>query len=195
MQQEQNAIATQLTIGPVRFSYLKVQTPHAVQAGQTPKYSTAVLIPKTDEKSVAAVKKIIAAIMAQEMVKYGGKLPNGYKKPLKDGDAKDAEGNYINDDENYRGMFFFNASAIQKPGIVDKKQQPLLDMSQVYSGMWGYVNVNFYPYDNVSKGIGVGLNHIMKTKDDTAFTSRISVDTAFAGLNLEEGLGDDDLLG
>lgn len=174
---------TTITLGPVRFSYLNVFTPRAVQPGQEPKYSTAVLIPKTDKTSYQKIKAIVDSLRADVAAKNGGKLPSGFKNPLKDGDAQDADGNRIYDD-NYKGMVFFNCSSKEQPTIVGKDRQPIADKTQIYSGMWGYINVNLYPYDNVGKGVGIGLNHIMKSKDDAPFSSRVTVADAFAGIDV-----------
>lgn len=193
-----------ITIGPVRFSYLNVTTPKIAKGSTVEKYSTAVLIPKEDKKTVDSLKLIIQRLKAEVAAKNNGKLPPGFKLPLKDGDAVDTEGDRVYD-ENYKGMYFFNCSANvnQRPTVVDKNRQPILVEGApdgFYSGMWGYVNVNFFPFNNVSQGIGVGLNHIMKTKDDRPFTARVSSDEAFKGVTFEQEQEqaielDDDLLG
>ena len=63
-------------------------------------------------------------------------------------------------------MYFLNANSNQKPGIVDKDLNEILDPDEVYSGCWGRASLNFYPFDsNGNKGIGAGLNNIQKVKD------------------------------
>lgn len=181
---------TTITIGEIRFSYLNAFTPTVAKGATEPKYSTAILIPKTEKGIIEKIKQIQNSLKAEVAASNGGKLPTGFKIPMKDGDALNADGEREKDD-NYKGMYYFNCSSKTKPTILDKNRQPILNSEEVYSGMWGYVNVNFYTFNNVSRGIGVGLNHIMKTRDDEPFASRVSADEAFKDLNF----GDDDLLG
>ena len=64
-------------------------------------------------------------------------------------------------------MYFLNANSTQKPGIVDKDLNEILDPDEVYSGSWGRASINFYPFNvNVNRGVGVGLNNIQKLRDD-----------------------------
>lgn len=63
----------------------------------------------------------------------------------------------------------------------------ITDEDEIYSGVWAYVSVTFYPYDvNGNKGIACGLNNIMKFKDDERFGGRTSAAADF------EGFGEDD---
>jgi hypothetical protein len=82
--------------------------------------------------------------------------------PLRDGDEERAD-----EAPEYKGMYFFNCKSDRKPGIVDKDCNEILDPDEVYSGCWGRVSVNFYPYSvNGNKGVAVGLNNVQKLKDD-----------------------------
>ena len=63
-------------------------------------------------------------------------------------------------------MLFLNANSTRKPGIVDKDLNEILDPDEVYSGCWGRVSINFYPFNtNGNKGVGAGLNNVQKLKD------------------------------
>ncbi len=89
--------------------------------GSNPKYSVSLIIPKSDTKTIAAIKDGAA--------KFGGKIPpkGALKLPLRDGDAEQ-------DDEAYKGAYFVNANSTTAPQIVDRAVQPILDRSEVYSG-------------------------------------------------------------
>ena len=179
------AAATQITTGKVRFSYNNLFTPRAAQEGAQEKYSTTLLIPKTDK---ATVKKIRAAIeeAIQEGIasKWGGKKPGNLKLPLRDGDDERAD-----EAPEYEGMFFLNANSTQKPGIVDKDLNEILDPDEVYSGSWGRASINFYPFNtNGNKGVGVGLNNIQKLKDD----ERLGAARASAETDFGDGYEDDE---
>lgn len=63
------------------------------------------------------------------------------KLPLRDGDIE-------RDDEVYKGHYFLNASSKEAPQIVDRRVQPILDQSEVYSGCYARVSLNFYAFSS-----------------------------------------------
>ena len=155
-------MSTKVVTGKVRFSYVNIFKSRAFQADQDAKFSICLLIPKEDK---ATLKKIKAAIdeAIQEGIssKWNGKKPANVKLPLRDGDEERAD-----EAPEYAGMMFLNANSTQKPGIVDKDLNEILDPDEVYSGCWGRASINFYPFSvNGNKGIGVGLNNVQKLKD------------------------------
>ena len=155
-------MATKVVTGLVRFSYVNIFRSRSFREGQDAKYSICLLIPKSDK---ATIKKLKAAIQeaTDEGVssKWGGKLPKNLKSPLRDGDDERAD-----EAPEYEGMYFINANSNNKPGIVDKDLNEILDPDEVYSGCWGRASINFFAYDsNGNKGIGAGLNNIQKVKD------------------------------
>ena len=155
-------MSTKVVTGKVRFSYVNIFRSRSFGDGQDAKYSICLLIPKSDK---ATVKKIRAAIdeAVQDGIssKWNGKKPANLKLPLRDGDEERAE-----EAPEYEGMFFLNANSTQKPGIVDKDLNEILDPDEVYSGCWGRASINFYAFNvNVNRGVGVGLNNIQKLKD------------------------------
>ena len=80
--------ATKVVTGIVRFSYLNVFEPKSIN-GSDPKFSVALLIPKTDTKTIEAINKAIeAAKQAGLHSKFGGKMPAKMKLPLRDGDEE-----------------------------------------------------------------------------------------------------------
>jgi hypothetical protein len=170
-----------VVIGPVRLSYLHVFEPKSFK-GQPAKYSASLIIPKDETKIIAEVQKAIEA--AKEMGKtnkWGGKIPKKLWNPLRDGDTE-REGN-----QPYEGAFFLTAHSDTRPGVVDKKVKPIIDQTEFYSGCWGFVSLSFFPYSaNGSDGIGVGLNHLQKFKDDEPFSSRSSAEEDFQALQEEE---------
>lgn len=155
-------MSTKVVTGKVRFSYVNIFKSRAFQADQDAKFSICLLIPKEYK---ATLKKIKAAIdeAIQEGIssKWNGKKPANVKLPLRDGDEERAD-----EAPEYEGMMFLNANSTQKPGIVDKDLNEILDPDEVYSGCWGRASINFYPFSvNGNKGIGVGLNNVQKLKD------------------------------
>lgn len=155
-------------IVPCRFSYLHCWEPDSVN-GSEPKYSVSVIVPKSDTKTVNAIKAAIEQAKKDSVSKWGGKVPGNLKLPLRDGDIDRP------DDEAYAGCYFFNANSRQAPQVVDSKVQPILDQSEVYSGCYGKISVTFYGYNsNGNRGIAAGLGNIQKLKDGESLGGRTS---------------------
>ena len=154
---------TKVVTGLVRFSYVNIFKQRQFSQDQDAKYSMCVLIPKTSTGDIKKIKEAVAAAVQDGIgSKWGGKKPSGLKLPLRDGDEERA-----GEAEEYTGMYFLNANSNRKPGIVDKDCNEILDPTEVYSGCWGRVSLNFYPYNsNGNKGVGVGLNNVQKIKED-----------------------------
>lgn len=177
----QTEVSTKMVTGKVRLSYANIWEPKANDQGQL-KYSCALLIPKEDKETLRKIKAIVDALKADAEVQFK-KLPSNFKLPLHDGDQDKP------DDENYAGHYFLNAYANAKPGIAKPigkgadgktKFAEITDTTEVYSGCYCKVSLNFYIYDNKSKGIGVGLNNIVKVQDGGPLAGRASVNEDFA---------------
>ena len=150
---------TKVTTGKVRLSYAHLFEPYAIE-GNEPKYSVSVIIPKSDKETLQAIKDAVAEAKEQGKGKWNGKVPANIKTPLRDGDVE-REG-----DEAYSGCYFLNANSKNKPGVVDINVQPILDATEVYSGCYGRLTLNFYAYNaNGNKGIAAGLGNVQKLED------------------------------
>lgn len=151
---------TKVVTGVVRLSYANVWEPASIN-GSNPKYSVSLIIPKSDTDTIAKINAAIDAAIEQGVGKFGGKKPNkaALKLPLRDGDTE-------RDDEAYKGSFFLNANSTTAPQIVDRSVNPILDRSEVYSGCYARVSVNFYAFNsNGNRGIACGLGNIQKVRD------------------------------
>ncbi len=177
---------TKVITGVVRLSYAHIWEPVAIQAGQDPKFSSALIISKDDKKTVDTIKAAIEAAIQEGIPKWGGKKPAKLKLPLRDGDEEKG------DDEVYKNSYFLNASSKQRPGVIDKDKQEVINRDEVYSGCYCKVSISFYPFDtNGNRGIAVSLNNIMKVKDGEPLSGRASAEEDFADVEATEA---DDLL-
>lgn len=166
---------TKVVTGIVRLSYANIWEPASVNGG-TPKYSVSLIIPKSDTKTIAAINAAVDAAIKQGAAKFGGKIPNkaALKLPLRDGDTE-------REDEAYKDSFFVNANSTTAPQIVDRAVQPILDRSEVYSGCYARVSVNFYAFNsNGNRGIACGLGNIQKIRDGEPLGGRTSAADDFA---------------
>lgn len=179
--------STKVVTGKVRFSYLHVWEPAAIEEGGEKKYSASLIIPKTDTKTLESVRGAIEAALTSGIAsKFGGKRPAKLKMPLRDGDEERPE------DEAYAGCYFLNANCKTKPGVVDRNTQPVLDQDEVYSGCYGRASVSFYAFDTKgNKGVACGLNNLQKLSDGEPLGGRSSAESDFSAVPLDE----DDFLG
>lgn len=143
-----------------RWSYANVWDPKSINGG-APKYSVSLIIPKSDTATIAKIKA--AYEEGQSKLKGNGKsVPalSAIKTPLRDGDLERP------DDEAYKNSCFINANSATAPGIVDADRQPILERSEVYSGVYGRASINLYAFNsNGNKGIACGLNNLQKIRD------------------------------
>lgn len=173
---------TKVVTGLVRFSYVNVFKPQAINGSTDEKYSVSLIIPKTDKVTLNKIKTAIAAATEKgKTAKWGGKLPKALDNPLHDGDVEKE------DDEVYAGSFYLNAKCKGKPGVVDKHKMPITDEEDFYSGCYGYASVNFFAYDAAgNKGIGCGLNNVMKWRDGENLGGRASAENDFEAIEAED---------
>ena len=162
-----------------RWSYANVWQAKSINGG-APKYSISLIIPKSD---TVTVEKIRAAIKAayeegESKLKGNGKFVpalDAIQTPLRAGD-KERPG-----DEAYKGCWFINANSATAPGIVDADRQPILDTSEVYSGVYGRASINFYAFNsNGNKGIACGLNNLQKIRDGEPLGGKSRAEDDFA---------------
>lgn len=170
-----------------RWSYANVWDPKAIDGGK-PKYSVSLIIPKDDEVTVNKIKAAIQAAYeeGQSKLKGNGKsVPplSAIKNPLRDGDIEKP------DDEAYAGCYFVNANSATAPGVVDADRQPIIERSEVYSGVYGRASINFYAFNvNGNRGIACGLNNLQKIRDGEPLGGKASAESDFATVD------DDDFL-
>lgn len=174
---------TKVITGPeTRWSYANVWQPKAIDGG-APKYSVSLIIPKSDTKTIEKVRAAIQAAYdeGQGKLKGNGKsVPplSSIKTPLRDGDVERP------DDEDYANSYFINANSASAPGIVDAACQPIIDTSEVYSGVYGRASINFYAFNsNGNKGIACGLNNLQKIRDGESLGGKSRAEDDFADLD------------
>ena len=152
---------TKVVTGVVRLSYANVWEPKSINGGAE-KFSVSLIIPKADTKTLGAIQKAIDSAIEEGRGKFGGKVPNKatLKLPLRDGDVDRP------DDEAYTNCYFINANSSSAPEIVDKSLNPILNRSEVYSGVYARASINFYAFNsNGNRGIACGLGNIQKVRD------------------------------
>ena len=162
-----------------RWSYANVWPAKSINGG-APKFSVSLIIPKNDTKTVTAVKNAIQAAYEEGQSKLKGSSKSvpaltAIKTPLRDGDAERP------DDEAYKDSYFINANSATAPGIVDAARNPIIEHSEVYSGVYGRASINFYAFNsNGNKGIACGLNNLQKISDGEPLGGKTRAEDDFA---------------
>ena len=162
-----------------RWSYVNVWDAKSINGG-TPKYSVSLIIPKSDTVTVNKIKAAIEAAYeeGQSKLKGNGKTVPALsvlKTPLRDGDLERP------DDPAYANSYFINANSASAPGIVDADRNPILERSEVYSGVYGRASINLYAFNsNGNKGIACGLNNLQKIRDGEPLGGKSRAEDDFA---------------
>ena len=172
--------------GKVRFSYVALLNPRNDLNGNS-KYSVTALLPKSDIQTKQAIDAAIAqAIEEGRNGKWNGVVPPVVPTPIHDGDGVRLDGSPFGDE--CRGCWVFTASTNAdptkpRPEIVGPDLQPIMSATEVYSGMYGRLSVNFAPYFSAGKrGIGCYLNNVQKLEDGAPLGgSKASASEDFGG--------------
>lgn len=159
---------TNVTTGEVRLSYVHLFKPYAAAQGTEEKYSCTILVPKTDADTMARINAAIEAAKQKGTTdKWNGVCPPIVPTPVYDGDGvRPSDGTEFGPECKGHWVFTASAKADYPPEVVDKMGNPIINQSEVYSGMYGHVNVTFFPYAfGGKKGIGCGLGPVQKLRD------------------------------
>jgi len=154
-----------LVTGIVRLSYVHLLKPRAQKPTDTPKFSVTLIIPKSDVATKQRMDAAVgAAILEATAGKWNGVRPPQPANPIYDGDGVRPNGEAFSDE--CRGCWVVTASSEQKPEVVDTNLNPIMNGSEIYSGMYAHVSINFFGYFNSGKkGIGCGLGNVQKVRD------------------------------
>lgn len=159
---------TQVVTNKSRLSYVHLFKPYAYMPGQEEKYSCTILVPKTDIATKQAIDNAIAVATERGIKdRWNGVKPPVLAIPVYDGDGvRPSDGMPFGEECKGHWVFTASAKADYPPQVVDQYVQPILNQTEVYSGMYANVCVNFYPYAfGGKKGIGVGLGPVQKVAD------------------------------
>lgn len=160
-----------LVTGKVRFSYVSVLEPRAVNGG-VEKYSVTLLIPKSDndtyQKIVAEINKTLQENVTDT---FKGVMPANLNLPLYDGDGIRPSGEPFGPE--CKGHWVVSAKSNTAPEVVDANCNPIISKSEFYSGCYGRASIRFYAYNqNGNKGVGCGLGNVQKLEDGQPLDGR-----------------------
>lgn len=157
--------------GKVRFSYVNVFAPVAQDEGKAPKYSVALIIPKTDIATISRINHAVNSCKKDNMDLWDyfdnkqNKIVKIRNMALLRGGLRD--GDVEKSDAAYHGSMFINATSTARPGLVDKDLNDIVKPTDFYSGCYGRASLTFYAYNNgpYAMGIGCTINNLQKLED------------------------------
>lgn len=180
-------IATKVMTGEVRLSYVHLVEPYANpnQPGAEPKYSVTLLIPKTDTATKADIDAAMKAAYEQGVAdKWKGARPTLKNALIYDGDGMKNDGTPFGDE--CKGHWVISARTNRKPQVVHVSNPTAeLAPTDIYSGMFGRVSINFYPFTGQQKGVAAGLSNVFKTRDGEPLSGGASAASEFADIAQE----------
>ena len=172
-------MAQNITTSEVRLSFVNVFAPRIDNEGNE-KFSVTCLLPKSDTAGLNILKSAIDAEIEEEKNGiFKGINKEFIKHPIHDGDGYTATGKEFGPECKGHWVFSATTGIDYPPQIVDKKVQPIIDRTEMYSGCYGHVAIRVKAYDNQSKGVGFYLNAIQKTKDGESLAGSFNVKEAF----------------
>lgn len=155
-----------------RLSFVNLLTPGKKINGKTKKevddYNCNLLFPK--DIDLSALKKAAVDCAVSE---WGDKakqmIADGIiKSPFLDGDGKEALNKKTGDRyEGFAGTTFLRVGTQQRPKLVNKRVEPIVDKEELYSGCYAYAVINAFTWTNDQNGRGVsfGLSMVQVVKD------------------------------
>ena len=157
----------------VRISYEHIMEPYARNQGEEQKYSCTILLPKSDIATKARMDAAIEVAKQEGLAKtFQGVIPPILPIPVYDGDGvRPSDGMPFG--EECKGHWVFTAGTKNRPGVVDLSGNPIIDKTEIYSGMYARVSFDFFAYNrNGRKGIGCSLCNVQKVADGEPLASR-----------------------
>lgn len=143
---------------------------------------------KTDMK---VLKEAAKAAVIKEFGPDNTKWPIKLRSPFRDqGDRamKDAVTGLITLPQGYKkGNIYITASSKEKPGLVNRQREHIIDSSEFYGGCYAICTLNAYAYSHaVNKGVAFGLQNIQKVAEGEAFGNRSTPEEDFKPIDTPE---------
>jgi hypothetical protein len=186
---------TRLLTPKFRVSFPQVFEKSSYNNGALRYSLTGLFFPKqfteADTAKWAAIKAKLAEV-CQEFFKKPYKVMKDdrtFKIPFHRGSEKTYQG-YGDPDM----VFFSMANSKRRPEILDVNGNRITseNSEEFYAGCWARASVNPYAFDNIGKGLAIGLGNIKKIGDDESFEGFTSAEDDFGAEPEENFSGDDD---
>lgn len=171
-------MATKAILTPVGIaSFLNLKDARPVVAGGEPRFSLNLLFDENAQKT-AEWKALQEACREAAKDKWPKGVPANMRSPFRDGAEK--EGTYA----GYRsGLIFINPWTKERPGVVDRQRNEILDLSTVWAGWEARAFVRPFAYDQgANKGVGLLLDCVQFIREGERLDGKANAGKAFPEL-------------
>jgi hypothetical protein len=170
-------VATKAILTPPGVcSFLHLDKPQPVIFGSgapagEPRYSMVLIFDKQAQASVE-FRALEEAVDAATMEFFKGKIPAKMRSPFRDGEEKmDKYSGYK------KGHIFISPWSKNKPGVVNRHRQDVIDFTEFYAGWLARAYVRPFGYDQAgNKGVGMFLDVVQFLKPGPRLDGRVSTD-------------------
>jgi len=175
-----------LVTGECRLSYVHLTRPYKQDGQQDEKYKVTLLIPKRDTATKNRIDACIEAAIRKGMSEYwGNQRPSAdaLNLPIYDGDGvRPSDKEPYSSEHNDHWVMTASCGTLRKPEVVDMQGNPIINESEIYSGMYGNVSIEFFPYNKGRRGVGCALGNVRKTRDGEQLAGGTTAADDFAGM-------------
>jgi hypothetical protein len=154
-----------------RVSFPDVFRPGKADDMGKQKYGLTMLFEK--DADISALMKAAEQAAVDKWGADKSKWPKNLRNPFRDQGDKEYEG-YV------PGAIFITAKANQRPGLVNARNEDIIEEHEFYAGCYARATVRAFAYDNKSKGVAFGLQNIQKLGDGEPFSGRLKACEEFA---------------
>lgn len=175
-----------------RVAYPAVFRPRRNEKNGQDEYSVVALFDKAAD--LTKLKKACEQVIVESFGKDPAKWPvppEKIRSPFRDqGERIDAAKRKGKPEpQGYvAGNDFINLRSRQKPGLVDRSKQHIIDESEFYGGCYAIASVVVKAYNKAGNcGVSCYLGNLQKVRDGEAFGNRSTPEDDFEEIDLPEG--------
>lgn len=163
---------------PFAASYPKLHKAEVNKLSGKSEYSVVALFKKGAD--LGALKKAAEDCLVAALGADKTKWPKKLKSPFRDQSEKEKDGQLPPGHEE--GAIFMNLKSLQRPGVVNRDVEPIIDENELYAGSICKATVRPYYYDQAgNRGVAFGLQNIQKIGEGTPLGgARASAESEFA---------------
>lgn len=145
-----------------RLSYPQLWEPKKAPGAIEAKYGCTLIFAKGTN-----LEKLKQAVIQAARETYEGKADEMLKKGLLKLPFLRGDDPKWSDKAGYGdGTVFIRPTSKERPGVVDRRVQPIMDKAEIYPGCFVLASVRAFTYDtNGNKGVSFGLQNIQKVRD------------------------------
>lgn len=177
-----------------RVSYPNVFEPKLNKLSNQQEYSIEAIFDLGQD--IESLKNMANKALAEKFGPDKNSWPNNIRTPFKNqaSKAKEINGKKVLPAPYQEGAVFLNLKSKNKPGVVNKDVQPIIDSSEFYAGCYAVASISCYAYSKGgNNGVNFALVNIQKVADGEPLGGRTRPEDDFAPVTTNNDASADDL--